>query len=961
MTHSRSYTSATRSNSLATAHHPVSTYSTNGWRTAWFAIFLLGIALRLLRLTWQPLWWDEGYSIYFATEPLPTMLSLTARDIHPPLYYALLHLWLTLTGSTGPEAARLFSVLTGIVTLPVMTWLARSLWPMRPSLALIATFLLAVNPIHIFYSQEIRMYGLALLLTLAASTYFWRMEKESAHGGKPYGSMAGYVLTASLALLTLYYTGFILLAHQLWALYVHRHSWQRWRWFLLAALLILLIQLPWWLYALPKLLPYVADKVIADQDSALPLWSYLWRHWLAFFTGHIPAANAPLELARQLMPALVALSLLLAISIVKWRPDRHPLGWLLCLILTPLFVGFAVNLLFPFFPEGGERLLLQILPYLIAGLAFVSGSLLDNRRAIGGPLLALPLVAATIGGVIFFTTPRYVEHDYRPLIDNVFTNSRSNDSVLAIFPWQVGYWRAYSPRTADGALLPPQPAPVDQTILTWNNAFAAQLDADLANGTIWFPMPLSFGSTLPTQIEEYLQARSRNLENHWYSPATRLSAWVQLVDQPEPSPVTAIYPEAASAEQPEVRLDSAGIAPSTVPSANTPLAVDLCWQPPSARDDLRATLRLLDASGYPWATRDLTPLAAYAGDDPANPCLEAIAFNVPAGLPPGSYHLALGVGQKQSDQLFNPTTPSAETASPLITLGQINVTTPSQPLSPQRLPIEHWLSTPLADDGLQLLGYSGPEEEAAILAGDEVAVTLFLHNTSPQPPTRNLYISLLDSAGNGVDGWEGWPLPHYTTDSWAEGALAQVPVRFFLRSDLEEGSYTLSAGFLNAATGDKSSPVSLMHIKVIRRAASFTPPTGASPLIPPVQFGTHARLVGYSVIQNGTTLHLTLTWEILQPLLPPHHIFVHLFDASGQRIAQDDGDPMTLDGRAPTGSWLPGEYLSTQHILMLPENPQAPLTLMTGLYLPATGDRLPATADGAAIGDSATISIPTTP
>ncbi|MEZ4556700.1 MAG: hypothetical protein R2854_09695 [Caldilineaceae bacterium] len=50
------------------------------------------MALRVLRLNWQPLWWDEGYSIYFATEPLARMLNLTAHDIHPPLYYALLHL-----------------------------------------------------------------------------------------------------------------------------------------------------------------------------------------------------------------------------------------------------------------------------------------------------------------------------------------------------------------------------------------------------------------------------------------------------------------------------------------------------------------------------------------------------------------------------------------------------------------------------------------------------------------------------------------------------------------------------------------------------------------------------------------------------------------------------------------------------------------------------------------------------
>ena len=62
---------------------------------------LLATALRILRLGFQPLWWDEGYSVWFATHSLAQMAALTAQDIHPPLYYALLHGWTALLG-TGP-------------------------------------------------------------------------------------------------------------------------------------------------------------------------------------------------------------------------------------------------------------------------------------------------------------------------------------------------------------------------------------------------------------------------------------------------------------------------------------------------------------------------------------------------------------------------------------------------------------------------------------------------------------------------------------------------------------------------------------------------------------------------------------------------------------------------------------------------------------------------------------------
>jgi len=75
-------------------------------------LILLAFGLRLHRLAFQPLWGDEGWSFYFASTSLGDMVRLTAVDIHPPLYYALLGGWLQAAGST-PEAARFLSVMFG--------------------------------------------------------------------------------------------------------------------------------------------------------------------------------------------------------------------------------------------------------------------------------------------------------------------------------------------------------------------------------------------------------------------------------------------------------------------------------------------------------------------------------------------------------------------------------------------------------------------------------------------------------------------------------------------------------------------------------------------------------------------------------------------------------------------------------------------------------------------------------
>lgn len=89
----------------------------------------LGVILRLCRLDWQPLWADEGYSVYFATETLPRLLWLTAHDIHPPLYYVLLHGWLTVWSAPDPLRLRLFSVLLALPVLLLGAALAQNVLP----------------------------------------------------------------------------------------------------------------------------------------------------------------------------------------------------------------------------------------------------------------------------------------------------------------------------------------------------------------------------------------------------------------------------------------------------------------------------------------------------------------------------------------------------------------------------------------------------------------------------------------------------------------------------------------------------------------------------------------------------------------------------------------------------------------------------------------------------------------
>ncbi|GIV77487.1 MAG: hypothetical protein KatS3mg050_1881 [Litorilinea sp.] len=671
------------------------------------AVLLAGLALRLLRLEWQPLWWDEGYSAYFATEPLGRMLWLTARDIHPPLYYGLLHGWiLALAPHGSPLGAavlRTFSVLAGFLALPAMIWLAATFFPGRRRVPLLAVLLLAVNPMHLYYSQEIRMYGLAMVLGMVSTGCLWHGLRSARHGRPDWRPLLGYVVSSALALYTLYYMGLLVAAQLAWALWHLREEPRRWRPWLLAGLAVGLLYLPWLLYAVPNLLGYVQDKVQADQDRPLDLFSYTVRHLRAFLAGHVAAPDRLRNLLMTaggvgLIPLIVATR---SSGASTQRPpaeaDARQALW--AFLLVPAGLAFLLNLRLPFFPQGGERLLLFALPYFLLLLAHGLDRGLERSR-LATVALACLLVGAGAGVWTFLSVPRYSEEDYRPIVAQITQQARPEDTVLAIFPWQVGYWRVYAPRQPDGSLVPPQPAPLGQEALRWGPAMATAIDQALERGTVWFPAPLAFGSTLPGEIETYLQEKAINVVNRWFSATTRLSAWAQV-----PTPNPQAHPAALG----PVTLLAAGFAPGEVASANQPVAVTFQWRRP-ATGTYHVALRLQDSQGYVWAGRDYEPLGLFAAPDPADrgdQLTEQVGFLIPAGLPPGPYTLAVGVGDGDGSRLF-PVDDATGALQDLVPLGQIQVVLPPSPPAPVRLPIQFPLETPAAPPGSDGAGWRHP-------------------------------------------------------------------------------------------------------------------------------------------------------------------------------------------------------------------------------------------------------------
>ena len=125
----------------------------------------LAAGLRWHALDGQSLWADEGNSVALARAGLAEIAARTAQDIHPPLYYWLLHGWMRLFGASE-AAVRALSAFAAVLLVAVVMRLARRLFGRRAGW--VAGLAAAVSPFQIYYAQEARMYALLALLAALA-------------------------------------------------------------------------------------------------------------------------------------------------------------------------------------------------------------------------------------------------------------------------------------------------------------------------------------------------------------------------------------------------------------------------------------------------------------------------------------------------------------------------------------------------------------------------------------------------------------------------------------------------------------------------------------------------------------------------------------------------------------------------------------------------------------------------
>lgn len=343
-----------------------------------YFILLLALFLRLVNLN-QPLWLDEAIQYQAVSQfSLPQMLSkFMPTDFNPPLSYIINFFFSRLFGYSE-TALRLPSVIFGVLTV----WLVYKLGGKLPAL------LLATSGLHIYYSQEARMYALAAL-AVTASFYFLKKKQ-----------WLGYIFASLAALYSHYLTVFIFPAQ---IAYVKKKSW----------LWLGLGFLPW--------LPVFLKQFNAGRAAAATAWGgvvgglslkNLALIPVKFLAGRISIDN------NYLFAAVLALPLALAFWLIIKGVKQNKLfaAWLIVpavliaavSVFIPVLAYFRLLFLLPAFylliALGPKKIVYGLIVFNFAASAvylFDPGFHREDWRQLArsipdGPAVIIPAVSAPL-------------------------------------------------------------------------------------------------------------------------------------------------------------------------------------------------------------------------------------------------------------------------------------------------------------------------------------------------------------------------------------------------------------------------------------------------------------------------------------------------------------------------------------------------------------------------------------
>lgn len=795
------------------------------------AIVLLGWTVRLYALGAGSLWYDETVSAYLASLDLSAMIAHTVGDIHPPLYYALLHVWSLLAGNTEFSLA-FFSLAFGILLVTTVQRVARAV--SGPTAGWLAALLAAISPFSLWYSQEVRMYTLGSLLALISTWLMVRLLDDRPQDRRPsdFIFLLGYVLATAAGLYSLYYFVFLILAQNAmllaWALSGTGAPWSRLsgrapalrRWYASQAA-VALLYLPWLPVALhqatqPPVPPWRGPVSVlqasAESFTALAFGqsvdASIWWPAVLLIAGLYVAGVRELRRGATSGSPEVAPSPALVLTGHTWIP-----------IALILLISLAV-------PLYHVR---YVFTYAATFSIVVAAGLVTAARwraSAAALTLAIIVLGSAASAQSYFTQPTLVADDHRGAVKYIVDHWRPGDAVLInagyVYPAFLYYYNgavAWRGRLTDFSQPPASPGvTVLQTgsiggssQLGWGDPRSdfypttaadtlAALDQVAASyQRLWMYRCYDTVTDPDGAIRRYLDGHYAKLDDVGFAGSSFMRVQLyQTAPTGNSLPSGAIPLAGPDDFANQVRL--LGYFLQGEARSGQPLYLNLYWQAQRVLGvDLKAFVILRDDAGVvaQWDAQPVGPLRPSRQWAPGTVQYDPWRLDVPLGIPPGRYRLTAGLYDPATGQRLGLTASDGQPAGNEAGLTEINLARETLPANATRIsPAQR--SDANFGDLVDLLGYTVGTETLA--PGRSLDVTLFWRARRDLADDLTVFVQLLDSTNKpwaAVDArpWRG----HYPTTRWLAGEIVRDTYRVTLAPDAPDGDYRLIAGLYRTA------------------------------------------------------------------------------------------------------------------------------------------------------------------
>jgi len=756
------------------------------WTAAAIAVLLLAAGLRFYRLDSQSLWADEGNSAALSARSLAVIARDAAADIHPPLYYWLLHAWTGLFGRSE-IALRSLSVVLSIGLVALIFGLGRQLSGIFVGLA--AAIVAALSPFQIYYAQEARMYTLAAFLaagTMYALVAFTRTSIPPL-SLKFLPPCFLYILGATAGLYTHYAFPVMLLVTNvlfgLWWLAMWRKPgrWLRAGIWTGMQVIVLILYLPW--------LPTGVSRVTAWPGVVQPYdlgqaWLTAWR-WLSL--GSTVGSEAE--------PWLVGFAILACLGLFSWRGrTTSPPAWWTALalfswLLAPLVLMTALHL----FKEAYLKFLLIGSPAfcLLVGQAITGPWRESGKRPFSipativflWPVATLVFVAvACVTPLRLYFDPAYARDDYRGMARYIAATANPDDAILLNAPGQLDVFSYYYNGPLAIYALPHQ-RPLDE----------AQTLAELQ---VLLRHPHLYALYWATDESDPRRVIETWLDTHAYKAMDVWRGHVRFViyATPQEQPGTPIPVGVRLGQGIWLRSWTGG---NLAPAAGDIITLKLFWeaeQPLSTEPRFKVTVQALNAADQVVAQRDSEPVSGSRPTiswRPGEVITDSYGVFIPFGTPPGTYRLIVGLYDPRTGERLR-----TEAGADHVLLTQIKVQRSQVPPPLEVLGFQQ--PGHLANEDVALVGYSqykrgfGHAPETPLKPGDFLHLDLYWQALRAPQADWWLTVSLRDRANRE---WTTLSAPlaggGYPTSEWSAGEIVRGQHDLVLPVNLPPDRYRL--------------------------------------------------------------------------------------------------------------------------------------------------------------------------